>query len=127
MWVGGFLGHILYCGAQLLCLLQLLHSNWMGLGGLLLVVLPDMAMGHAGPPLRTGLPRAGNVAGAVRLELLLAFAGRDLDLPVRVREIQAHPTNHFARPDPWVGGEVRDTRIQSGVNDCSSKSWGWTA
>ena len=45
MWLGGFLSHLLYCGAQLLCLLQLLHGNWIGLGGLLLVVLPGMAMG----------------------------------------------------------------------------------
>ena len=45
MWLGGFLSHILYCGAQLLCVLQVLHGNWIGLGGLLLVVLPGMAMG----------------------------------------------------------------------------------
>ena len=47
MWLGGLLGHVLYCGAQLLCLL---HGNWIGLGELLLVVLPCMAMGHAGHP-----------------------------------------------------------------------------
>ena len=45
MWLGGFLSHALYCLAQLLCLLQLLHGNWVGLGGLLLTVLPGMAMG----------------------------------------------------------------------------------
>lgn len=45
MWLGGFLSHILYCGAQMLCVLQVLHGNWIGLGGLLLVILPGMAMG----------------------------------------------------------------------------------
>lgn len=45
MWMSGCLSHILYCGAQLLCLLQLLQGNLLALGALLLIVLPGMAKG----------------------------------------------------------------------------------
>lgn len=45
MWLLGCLSHIVYCGAQLLCLLQLAQGNLLGLGVLLLIVLPGMAKG----------------------------------------------------------------------------------
>ncbi len=45
MWIGGCVTHILYCTAQLLCVLQLLHGNWIGLGALLAIVVPGMAIG----------------------------------------------------------------------------------
>ncbi len=45
MWLAGFGSHILYCTAQLLCLLQLLHGNWIGLGALLAIIVPGMAIG----------------------------------------------------------------------------------
>ena len=45
MWIGGCVSHILYCTAQLLGVLQLLDLNWIGLGALLVVVLPGMVIG----------------------------------------------------------------------------------
>ncbi len=45
MWMSGCASHILYCGAELLCLLQLLQGNLVGLGALLLIILPGMAKG----------------------------------------------------------------------------------
>ncbi len=46
-WLGGCLSHIAYCGAQLLCVLQVLHGNLIGLFPLALIVLPGMAKGGA--------------------------------------------------------------------------------
>lgn len=45
LWLAGCLSHIAYCGAQLLCLLQLQQANLIGLGALVLIVLPGMAKG----------------------------------------------------------------------------------
>lgn len=44
-WLGGCVSHIVYCAAQVLCLLQLLQGNLLGLGALLLILLPGMAKG----------------------------------------------------------------------------------
>ena len=46
MWLGGCLSHILYCMAQALCVAQVvLGSPLLGLGALLLIILPGMARG----------------------------------------------------------------------------------
>ncbi len=46
MWLGGCISHIVYCAAQALCLTQVaLGSPLIGLGALLLIVLPGMAKG----------------------------------------------------------------------------------
>lgn len=45
LWLGGCLSHILYCLAQAMCVLQALQGHWIGLGALLLVTLPGMAIG----------------------------------------------------------------------------------
>ena len=44
-WLAGCVSHLVYCGAQALCLLQLLHGSFVGLGALLLIMLPGMAKG----------------------------------------------------------------------------------
>lgn len=44
-WIGGCVSHIVYCVAELLCLLQLAQGNLAGLGALLLILLPGMAKG----------------------------------------------------------------------------------
>ena len=46
MWLGGSVSHIVYCAAQVLCLLQVVQGSPLtGLGALLLIVLPGMANG----------------------------------------------------------------------------------
>lgn len=45
MWLAGCASHILYAGAQVLCLLQAARGSLLGLGGLLLLLLPGMAQG----------------------------------------------------------------------------------
>ena len=44
-WLAGCLSHIVYCAAQVLCLLQLLQGSFYGLAALLLILLPGMAKG----------------------------------------------------------------------------------
>ena len=44
-WLGGCVSHIAYCAAQLLCILQVLQGNLVGLFPLVLIVLPGMAKG----------------------------------------------------------------------------------
>ena len=44
-WIAGCVSHIVYCTAQVLCLLQVLDGNLLGLAALLLIVLPGMAKG----------------------------------------------------------------------------------
>lgn len=44
-WISGCVSHIVYCAAQLLCLLQMLHGSVIGLAALLLILLPGMAKG----------------------------------------------------------------------------------
>ena len=46
MWLGGCVSHIFYCVAQVLCLLQVAQGRpLLGLGALLLILLPGMAQG----------------------------------------------------------------------------------
>ncbi len=45
LWLAGYISHLIYCGAQVLCLLQILQGNLLGLGTLILILLPGMAMG----------------------------------------------------------------------------------
>ena len=44
-WLAGCLSHIAYCAAQLLCVLQLVQGNLIGLFPLVLILLPGMAKG----------------------------------------------------------------------------------
>ena len=44
-WLAGCLSHIAYCAAQLLCVLQLVQGNLIGLFPLALILLPGMAKG----------------------------------------------------------------------------------
>lgn len=44
-WLAGCLSHIAYCAAQLLCVLQLVQGNLIGLFPLMLILLPGMAKG----------------------------------------------------------------------------------
>lgn len=45
LWAAGLIAHIIYCGAMIACLAVILMGNPLGLGGLIVVLIPGMAQG----------------------------------------------------------------------------------
>lgn len=45
IWIAGFIAHIVYCGAILMSLLLAANGNPLGLGGLVVAIIPGMAKG----------------------------------------------------------------------------------